>query len=48
VRIVKRAGSSHAVTSSQSRGVETVAPGRRRTENGATIVWVKPLRNGSA
>ena len=38
VAIVKRAGSSRAVTSSHASGQDTVAPGRGRAENGAAMV----------
>src|SRR5436309_3037099 len=43
VLIVKRVGSSRAVTSSQRSGHDTGAPGNGRTENGATIVWPCPF-----
>src|SRR5262249_52780037 len=43
VFIVKRLGSSLAVTSSHVSGQATGAPGRGRTENGATIVCPGPF-----
>jgi len=44
--MLKLAGSRPDFTSFQSRGVETGACGRRRTEYGATTVWPKPFTEG--